>query len=85
MDTAERKCANTSLSQLGQAFGDETAIFLIRGGCIKKVTRLHKEINALPYGKICYLLKRAAQALPAILAFAGILTEAGITQVIVCC
>jgi hypothetical protein len=83
MDTAERKCTNTSLSQLSQAFSDETAIFLIRVGCIKKVTSLHKEINALPYGKICYLLKRAPQALPTILAFVGILTESGITQVIV--
>jgi hypothetical protein len=83
MDTAERKCANTGLPQLGQAFSNETAIFLIRVGCIKKVTCLHKEVNALPYGKICCLLKRTAQSLPTILAFAGILTEGSITQVIV--
>ena len=63
MDASHGKSANACLAELRQARGDKAAISFTGVGAVKEITRLHKKVNSLPYGKVCCLSKGVAQPL----------------------
>jgi hypothetical protein len=63
MDASHGKSANACLAELRQARGDKAAISFTGVGAVKEITRLHKKVNPLSYGKIRCLLKSMTQPL----------------------
>src|SRR5260370_7423573 len=83
METANSKCSNTGLAQLGKARSNKTTVLLIWIGSIKQVTGLHKEIDTLADGKISRLLKSVAKLLLVLFALTRMLNQCAIPSMII--
>src|SRR5947209_19433608 len=83
MNTAKGKYLDTCLFQLCQAFCHKASVALIRRRRIKQITGLNKQIDVLPYRKICRLLKSLTQPPLTFFALAVMLTKRCVAKMVI--
>src|ERR1700730_17048190 len=83
MHATQGEYANARLLQLCQARRYKTPVLLVGMRCIKQVTSLHKQINALAYREICRLLKSVTQTLTQFLTLPRVLARDSIAKMVI--
>ena len=83
MHATKGEHANARLPQLRQAGRYKTPILLVWMRCIKQITGLHKQINALAYREIRRLLESVTQTLPQFLTLPRVLARDGIAKMVI--